>query len=546
MPAVSPIPDVDAIIRTLEQEAARRNPDRPQPVMPPLPVAADPAAGLPADAPFQPQSRYTVADFLIYQDERFIRNAYLGILGRSPDPAGLNDYRQRLRSGQLSRIGLLIRLRYSPEGRRQGRPVRGLLPAYAFDAASRLPLPGYPLALLATLLRLPMLTRDLQQQTGQSAAQLTEWRNRLAPLLHRLESGLHQLDQQRRVQEDRLNQQTITQHNAIEQMTQRLHQLDQQRQTDEQHLQDQQQRLQLHEQRLQDQQQWLQLHEQHRQDQQPQLQQDRDRITQLQRRADDYRRDLLDQERRLKLLLAETRKRLPAPLDPAQLQSFAEEEAHLDDAWYLVFEDAFRGTRAEIKQRLQIYLPVLDQTGFGPDHHRMLDLGCGRGEWLETVREAGFNIQGIDLNRRAVEDCRDLGLPVIAGDALAYLREQPSDAFSAITAFHLIEHVPLDTLIGLLDETLRTLRPGGLLIVETPNPRNILVGAGDFYRDPTHRNPVFPDTLAMLAEARGFINSAAWFFSAEGTLQPAAAYRFDTLDDYLNVSRDFAWIGYKA
>ncbi len=99
-----------------------------------------------------------------------------------------------------------------------------------------------------------------------------------------------------------------------------------------------------------------------------------------------------------------------------------------------------------------------------------------------------------------------MDLDVTEKDAVSFLRNLKPNAVGAITSFHLIEHLPLKTLISLLDESLRVLKPNGLIILETPNPGNLQVGSNTFYLDPTHRNPLPPQFTQFLLEARGFIN----------------------------------------
>ena len=133
------------------------------------------------------------------------------------------------------------------------------------------------------------------------------------------------------------------------------------------------------------------------------------------------------------------------------------------------------------------------------------------------------------------------------GAAWTGLKRHKPNSFSVISAFHLIEHLPLKALISLMDEALRVLAPGGLLLFETPNPRQLLVGAGDFYRDPDHNNPIFPDTLAFIGEQRGFVSSGAYYLHPDTReLTPSKEQKFDSLEDYLTVSRDYAWLGYKS
>jgi O-antigen chain-terminating methyltransferase len=120
------------------------------------------------------------------------------------------------------------------------------------------------------------------------------------------------------------------------------------------------------------------------------------------------------------------------------------------------------------------------------------------------LSEAGIAARGCDLNRIAVQECRERGLEAELADGLKALASLPAETCSAITGFHIIEHLPFESVVRLLDEALRVLRPGGVLIVETPNPANLLVAAERFYMDPTHRNPLPSELTAYLLQSRGF------------------------------------------
>jgi SAM-dependent methyltransferase len=223
------------------------------------------------------------------------------------------------------------------------------------------------------------------------------------------------------------------------------------------------------------------------------------------RKAEQLRVAVSLQERRLTLLLEEARRRLPQPLDAKQLQTFADELPRVHDAGYLGFEDTFRGTREDIKERVSIYLPKLRAAGAGTRQAPVLDLGCGRGELLEVLRDQGLEASGVDSNAAAVDKCRELKLAAMPGDLFEALAGLPDGSLGGVTALHVVEHLPFPLVLRLLDETLRVLRPGGIAIFETPNPTNLQVGASTFYIDPTHRNPVHPLTLHYLAEARGLV-----------------------------------------
>jgi predicted SAM-dependent methyltransferase len=123
---------------------------------------------------------------------------------------------------------------------------------------------------------------------------------------------------------------------------------------------------------------------------------------------------------------------------------------------------------------------------------------------LQLLNTEGIKCQGVDRNRILIEQCSELGLNVVEADALEYLRNLPGNSLNCVTSFHLVEHLQFEELIKLLDEIFRILRPGGLVILETPNPENFIVGSCNFYTDPTHRNPIPNQTLKFLLESRGF------------------------------------------
>lgn len=223
-------------------------------------------------------------------------------------------------------------------------------------------------------------------------------------------------------------------------------------------------------------------------------------LAEVDRHAREMRRDLTAQERRLSMALEEFRR---SAASNTQGPARAEVDDDIATAWYTNFEDAFRGSRAEIKERLRVYLPALKEAGSISAETPALDLGCGRGEWLELLNEEGLAVRGIDLNEDMVARCRNLGLPAEHHDALAYLRSLGAESLGAVTGFHIVEHLSLPVLLALVDEAVRVLRPGGVCIFETPNPSNLRVSTYTFYLDPSHRNPIPKELLAFLVEARG-------------------------------------------
>lgn len=178
----------------------------------------------------------------------------------------------------------------------------------------------------------------------------------------------------------------------------------------------------------------------------------------------------------------------------------------MNDDFYSRFEQLFRGERPEIKARLLTYAPFFEPLLTLYPQALALDLGCGRGEWLELLKEKGFQTLGVDLDDGMLADCRALELNVRTQDAIAALQEMPNESISIVSAFHLVEHIPFDSLRTLVSEAYRVLKPGGLLIMETPNPENILVGTSHFYLDPTHTRPIPPGLLSFIPKYSGFLN----------------------------------------
>ena len=179
-------------------------------------------------------------------------------------------------------------------------------------------------------------------------------------------------------------------------------------------------------------------------------------------------------------------------------------DKHEFDALYVAFENQFRGSRELIKKRVRVYLDDVRGAGAVTADSPILDLGCGRGEWLELVNENGLAGEGVDSNAIMVSACQERGLRVTEGDALEYLRALPAESQGAITAFHLIEHLEFQVLVQLLRESFRVLRPGGLAIFETPNPDNVLVGSNRFYSDPTHLHPLPKEYSRFILQSVGF------------------------------------------
>ncbi len=264
-------------------------------------------------------------------------------------------------------------------------------------------------------------------------------------------------------------------------------------------------------------------------------------------RTEDYIKNELTQQQRLTtMFLEEVQQGGSKSFSQERLQTFAQEEEHLLDGFYTAFEEQFRGSREEIFNRLKVYLPFLEKAEVGTPESPILDVGCGRGEWLELLRESGYTAKGLDLNRVMIDYCHSQGLDVLEEEVISYLRTLPDLSLGAVTGFHIIEHLSFPQLKNLLNEVTRVLKPGGLALFETPNPKNIVVGACNFYADPTHRNPLFPDTVQFLLESQGLSNvKIVYLHPVEGSPFDQEDAGSQLLHNWFFCSRDYAVVGYK-
>lgn len=169
-----------------------------------------------------------------------------------------------------------------------------------------------------------------------------------------------------------------------------------------------------------------------------------------------------------------------------------------EEQTYFELECRYRGAEEDIAGRISHYLPWL--TGKG----KVLDLGCGRGEALALLAERGIPGIGVDSSARMVALCRERGLDVAEGDLLERLAAEPAESLGGVVSFHVIEHLPPEVVDRLVRLAYRALAPGGVLVLETPNPLSVVVAARNFWLDPTHRRPVHPETLRFLYDLAGF------------------------------------------
>lgn len=163
---------------------------------------------------------------------------------------------------------------------------------------------------------------------------------------------------------------------------------------------------------------------------------------------------------------------------------------------YFDFENHFRGSRQNVKERQKMYIPYFLNCV------NVLDIGCGRGEFLELLKEHGITAKGVDIYNEYVEYCRIKELDVVCGDGIEYLMN--CKKLDGIMAAQVAEHLDTNQIVTLCENAYQKLEEGGIMILETPNPKALSIYYNEFYMDPSHTKPVHPETLKYLAQKAGF------------------------------------------
>jgi O-antigen chain-terminating methyltransferase len=204
------------------------------------------------------------------------------------------------------------------------------------------------------------------------------------------------------------------------------------------------------------------------------------------------RRGLVELEERLRRVERRGSGEMPTPVATVAAQPAA---ASVPD--YFAFEARMRGSTAAVRERQRLY--VDDFRDAAP----VLDIGCGRGEFLVLLRESGIEARGIDADADMAAFARGEGVDVEQADAIAYLEGLEDGSLGGIFAAQVVEHLPPATLVRLLELAVTKLRPGGPLVAETINPLSPLA-LRSYFADLTHAQPLVPDTLVLLAQQAGF------------------------------------------
>jgi len=221
----------------------------------------------------------------------------------------------------------------------------------------------------------------------------------------------------------------------------------------------------------------------------------RSAVDEMKRTLESWERRLAIEDGRLSALEALTDSRAALPATAA---AGAPPPTSIPPGVYSLFEERFRGRPEEITEKQRVYLPLFENL-----HGPVLDVGCGRGEFLKLLAERGVKASGVESNPIAAAEVRRSGIEVEEGDALAILAQRPPGKLGAVVALQVVEHWAPETIFRFLREAQRVLAPGGLLLLETINTDSLSAWRA-FYLDPSHVRPVPPEGLRFLAEAVGF------------------------------------------
>jgi SAM-dependent methyltransferase len=171
--------------------------------------------------------------------------------------------------------------------------------------------------------------------------------------------------------------------------------------------------------------------------------------------------------------------------------------------FYFQLQGRFQSSGPADMSRLEMYRSVIANLAPKLPAGTWLDIGCGRGKWLGLARDAGYESTGVDSNPAAIQQCRDDGFHVTEADALEFLQSTADDSFAVVSALHVLEHWPFEYCLNLVYQAARTLKPGGVFLIETPHAANLLMAAEQFWMDPTHHRPIPLPLMEFLFEYCG-------------------------------------------
>jgi O-antigen chain-terminating methyltransferase len=488
---------------------------------------------------------YQYSDFTKYHNEEFIINIYKLLLNQEAKEGDIKFYLQQLRSGEKSKSEIITLLRASKQGKKVNKTLLGFKKRYLMIKIFNIPIIGDIFKSIFTILMFSKFFKRLNQLEAQSYMEFQSLQN-ISNVNHHKTDRLtidinHRINELNSDINKKTDKLTVDINNRINELNS-----DMNKKTDRLTIDINNRINELN----------------------SDMNKKIDRLTidinnrinelnsnlntkatkenfKLYLQTVDYAKEYMRlTQKNMQTLIDDVKKRVSHNqlLKDDELKKIVVEEKYKFDNFYIEFEDTFRGNREKIKNRVEKYLPYIKNLPFEHKSINILDIGCGRGEWLEVLTKNNYTCEGIDINRIMVEQSKKLGLNVKNIDVIEYLTSLKSQSISVITGFHIIEHLPFEILIRMYDEILRILKPNGMVIFETPNPENVFVGTSNFYTDPTHINPIPPITSKFILEQRGYINVEIKRVAYNKKIH----YDDPNLNHLFASSTDYAVIGYKA
>ncbi len=245
-------------------------------------------------------------------------------------------------------------------------------------------------------------------------------------------------------------------------------------------------------------------------------------------------------------MLHHTLKEKAGLLKPEMVKEIADREFSSETYMYFAFENKYRGAKEEILKNQTQYVQIIEDTQKKSNGKFLLDVGCGRGEFLKLLRDHKIAAKGIDITQSMIDACKEEGLDAVRNDLLSYLKSIEENSLLGITAFQVVEHLPVDYLLEFIKAARSRIAPGGVLILETVNPDS-LSSLKNFYLDLTHQNPIPSLTLKFLCENFGYKNVSVRFASEVPSASKLAGSdpNIQKLNQLLFGPQDYAVIGWK-
>lgn len=438
----------------------------------------------------------SLKELLDYEDENFVTECYRKILGREPDRNGLQDQLHRLRMQELTKTEIIYNICKSPEGQMRGVVIQGIEMRYkcivVLKKGFKIPVVGRIGRYIWKFFQVNKTIYRISVWGENTTNKLNVEELKLQQIHAEVQNMLNIIEQKIQIQNEK-ELWLKCEYSALRSMlNQRLDEIN----TLEENIRNNNILLDKHDQFI---------NQYNREDGQI-LQKLIVNWCNLQTSIDNNENNIGD-----------------VKSSNSQINVSKDKYFSID---YFDFENSFRGSREHIKKIQKIYLPYFS------GKRKVVDLGCGRGEFVELLLENQVGVFGIDMYQPYVEYCKMLSLPVEQGDAICYLKNQRN--LDGIFVGQVVEHLEIEQIIELCQVAYEKLEKGCYLIMETPNPTSLAIYTEAFYEDPSHNKPVHPRTLKYLAEKAGF--SEVEILYTESSRMP---YSIPALDESIgkNVSQ---------